>query len=39
MSKEYRRFLKLMRKHRTIRRKLERETKKLNRAMHDVFNV
>lgn len=39
MSKAYRRFIKLQRKHRSIQRKLAREQKRLNRAMWEVFGV
>lgn len=39
MSKAYRKYLKLRRRHRTIARKLARESKRLNRQMSEVFGV
>ena len=39
MSKVYRRFIKLQRKHRAIERKLAREQKRLNRAIWEVFGI
>ena len=39
MSKKYKRYLKLKRRHKTIQRKLERETKRLSRAMAEVFGI
>lgn len=39
MSKAYRRFIKLQRKHRAIQRKLAREQKRLNLAIWEVFGL
>ena len=39
MSKAYRRYIKILRKHRAIQRKLAREQKRLNRAMWEVFGL
>lgn len=37
---QYRRYLiKTIRKHRTLKRKMERETKKLNRELWEVFGI
>lgn len=38
-NKQYKRFIKLKRKHKAIQRKLAREQKKLNRALWEVFGA